>query len=199
MSYHIAAQPKEKVRMQLKRLGLGNVEQLEAPHEKPTLALNDWYAASLGPKVPDDEFTMASLKVSELSIDWSSGEKIQEERGSLGPSNPPTLRIIDNVSCLARFNEGKTWVEFVLTRLIPKASKWNQVSIIGLIKGAHDDWIYKTFEAAVDGVIDFKLEETGDETRDLMRIRTLRNVGFDRKWHQLHIAANSEVAIEKNQ
>jgi hypothetical protein len=196
MSYHIAAQPREKVRIQLKRLGLENVAQLEEPSRNPALALNDWYAASLGPKVPEDEFTMNSLKVAELSIEWSKGERIAEERGSLNSSRPPTLRLVDNVSCLARFNEDKAWVEFVLSRLIPKASKWNQVSIIGLISGAHNDWVYKTLEGAVDGIIDFKLDEAVGETRDLMRIRTMRNVGFDRKWHQLKIATNSEVTLE---
>lgn len=199
ISYHIAAQPREKVRTQLKRLGLENVEQLEEPSRDPTLALHDWYSASLGPNVPDDEFTMNSLKVAELSIAWSKGEKVAEQRGSLSSSSlPTTLRLIDNVSCLARFNEEKAWVEFVLSRLIPKASKWNQVSIIGLIKGAHNDWVYKTLEGAVDGIVDFKLEEVDDETRDLMRIRTMRNVGFDRKWHQLKIAVNSEVTLEKD-
>jgi KaiC/GvpD/RAD55 family RecA-like ATPase len=196
--YHIAAQPREKLRMQLKRLGQENIEALETPSQKPTLALHDWYTASLSPKVPeDDEYVLSSLKVSELSIDWSKGEKNAEESKLLSSSGPAVLRLVDNVSCLARFNEEKLWVEFVLSRLIPRASKWNQISIIGLIKGAHSDWVYKTLESAVDGIIDFKLEETPDEPRDLMRIRTMRNVGFDRKWHKLKIAANSEVTVEK--
>jgi KaiC/GvpD/RAD55 family RecA-like ATPase len=195
MSYHIAAQPREKVRAQLKRLGLDNVEQLEAPSQKPTLALNDWYAASLGPNVPDDEFTMPSLKVDELSIVWSKGEKMAEEAGTFGSGSLPTLRLVDNVSTLARFNKDKSWVEFVLGRMIPRASKWKQVSIIGLMKETHNDWVYKTLEGVVDGIIDFKLEETASQTLDLMRIRTMRNVGFDRRWHELKISANSEVAL----
>lgn len=159
------------------------------------MALNDWYTVTIGRKPPDEE-SPPSLKVADLSIDWAKGEKdisdLFEQPG------PPFLRILDNVSCLARFNDEKAWVEFVITRLIPRATKWNQVTIIGLMRGLHSDWVYKNLEGTVDGVIDFRLEEASGETQDLMRIRSMRSVGFDRKWHQLSIAANSEVTLGKS-
>jgi KaiC/GvpD/RAD55 family RecA-like ATPase len=52
-------------------------------------------------------------------------------------------------------------------------------------------------EAAVDGIIDFKLEEEGKRTRDLMRIRSMRNVHFDREWHELKIGDNFEVTLDQ--
>src|SRR5208337_4291328 len=103
-----------------------------------------------------------SLKVADLSIDWAQGEK--DISGLFEQPEPPVLRILDNVSCLARFNDEKAWVEFVITRLIPRAPKWNQVTIIGLMRGLHTDWVYKNLEGTVDGVIDFRLEEATEET-----------------------------------
>lgn len=197
--YHIAAQPRERVRDQLRRLGVGNVEELEGLHEKDpklTLTLNDWYSATIGRKTQDHWSIVPSLKVADLSIEWAQGEK--EISGLFQQPGPPVLRILDNVSCLARFNDEKAWVEFVITRLIPRATKWNQVTIIGLMRGLHSDWVYKNLEGTADGVIDFRLEEATEETQDLMRIRSMRSIGFDRKWHQLNVAANSEVTLEKS-
>lgn len=69
--------------------------------------------------------------------------------------------------------------------------------ICGIMKGVHSDWVYRQLEGAVDGVIDFKVEESGDEVRNLMRIRVMRNVGFDSRWQQLKIGDNFEVTLEK--
>jgi KaiC/GvpD/RAD55 family RecA-like ATPase len=52
-------------------------------------------------------------------------------------------------------------------------------------------------EDAADGVIDFKLEDVDEETRDAFRIRSMRNVAFDRRWHVLKIGENLEVSVEK--
>ena len=46
-------------------------------------------------------------------------------------------------------------------------------------------------------IIDFKLDETSDPAQNLMRIKTLRNVSFDGRWHKLKIAENFEVTLEK--
>ena len=196
VSYHIASQPKERVHTQLKRLGLQNVEELEEPHERRALALYDWYTASLGRKVPDDDFSFYSLKIADLSIIWGKGEKDAEATGFFDQIGQPILRIVDNVSCLGRFNEEKAWVEFLLNRVIPRAQRWNQITIIGLTRSLHSDWVYKTLEGAADGVIDFKLDDTGEETKDMMRIRSMRNVGFDRKWHTLKVDKDFRVSLE---
>ena len=199
--YHIAAQPPERVRDQLKRLGIDNVEELERDKERPTLALNDWYSATLSPRKYEDtdDFTrrFGSLKAADLSINWAKGEELAEMRGLLDPLGQPALRIVDNASSLTRFNDERTWIEFILTRLIPRATKWKQFAIVGLIEGLHSEWVYKTLEGASDGVIDFRIEEKGEETRDVMRIRSMRNVGFDRKWHQLKFNEKFWVTLEK--
>jgi len=198
--YHISAQPTDRVRVQLKRLGVPNIDNLEnvVPTDSPTLALNDWYTAAIGRK-EEDQFVEEhkvynSLKVADLSIVWMEGERkygdLYEKPG------PPVLRIHDNISCLSRFNDEKAWVEFVIRRIIPRATRWNQVALIGLTEGLHSDSVYKTLEGLADGVIDFKLKETPDEIKDLVRIRSMRSVGFDRAWHPLRMSENTEITLE---
>ncbi len=56
-------------------------------------------------------------------------------------------------------------------------------SLFVLIRGVHSEWLYRTLEAAHDGIIDFRLDEAGEETRNLIRVRSMQNVGFDSRWH----------------
>jgi KaiC/GvpD/RAD55 family RecA-like ATPase len=70
-------------------------------------------------------------------------------------------------------------------------------SLSALTRGLHGEWVYKKLEAEADGVIDFKLDEAADPPKNLIRIRSLRDVGFDGRWHPLKINENFEVAIEK--
>ena len=108
-----------------------------------------------------------------------------------------TLRVIDNASSTARFNDEKLWVEFILTRQFPRGPIWKATLIDPIVRGLHSEWVYRSLEAGADGIIDFKLEESGEETQNLIRIRNMRNVGFDRKWHTLKTGENFEVRLEK--
>jgi KaiC/GvpD/RAD55 family RecA-like ATPase len=112
------------------------------------------------------------------------------------PEMPETLRIADNISVLARFNEEKVWVEFVLTRMIPQSQVIQSTAIRGIIREAHSDWVYKQLEAVHDGIVDFKLEETGEEPRNLIRMRLMRTVGFDGRWHSVRVGNSFEVSLE---
>jgi len=67
----------------------------------------------------------------------------------------------------------------------------------GVIEGVHSGWVYKQLESAHDDIIDFKLENVGGKLIDVMRIRSIRNVHFDREWHQIKVGENFEVTLEK--
>lgn len=47
------------------------------------------------------------------------------------------------------------------------------------------DWVYKRLENAHDGVVDLKIEEGNGEIRNLLRIRIMRDLAFDSKWHEV--------------
>jgi KaiC/GvpD/RAD55 family RecA-like ATPase len=98
---------------------------------------------------------------------------------------------------MARFNADKAWVEFVVTRVFPSAFHSKSTLIIGLTRGIHPDWVYRQLEDVADGVIDFKIDEEEKETRDVCRIRSMRNVAFDRKWHRLRIGQNLDVTLDQ--
>lgn len=182
--YHAYAEPPDNVRVKLKRLGL-DVAELEK-NEK--LEIWDWYACQLGQK-SKEKIVIESLKVSDLSIQFS--------RDFMRRTLSEVLQISDNTSAVARFNDEKVWVEYVLTRVVPAATSNRSILIRGLMKGVHNDWAYKQHEGAHHGIIDFKLEESGDQTRDLVRIRSMRDLGFDRRWHQLQIDEHLQVTFEK--
>ena len=185
VSYSVSSQPPETVRVKLKRLGL-NVDSFEKDEK---LRIWDWYTVTLGQK-SKEKFAIASLRVSDLSIFYSQ----QQIRG---PPIPHRLDLIDDGSVLARFNEEKSWVEFLLSRIYPMAKTRKSTIIVSVIKGVHSDWAYKRLEAAADGIIDFKLEDTGEATKDLIRIRSMRDLGFDRKWHSLNVGDRLDVTLEK--
>lgn len=194
LSYNVAAQPPDNVRDQLRRLGLEPAE-LEKDEK---LRIIDWYTATLGQK-SKEKYAFDSLKVVDVSL-WIS-KTIMARHEHLMPSELPLsaewLRITDNLSCMARFNDEKSWIELELSRRIPTAPLTQSTAIRGLIRGLHSEWVYKNLEAVVDGIIDFKLEETGEKVRNLIRIRRMRNVGFDSQWHQLRIGGNFEVTLER--
>lgn len=185
VSYIAQSQSPEDIRSQLRRLGIA-VEELE---QKDRLWITDFYSASQGQK-SKEKIAVESLKVADLSI-WIAREAMVESAA------PEFLVIADNSSVLDRFNDEKNWVELYLTRPIPMAKTRQITQLIGFMAGIHSNWAYKQLEAAVDGIVDFKIEDAGEETRDLMRIRSLRKVGFDRRWHELTMSESSEVRLHK--
>lgn len=194
VTYNVSTQPPDNVRSQLTQQGL-DVKDLES---REKLRVFDWYTATLGRK-SEERYAFYSLKAADLSVLHSKYLMATEDGLDLmrPTPSPDWLRILDDASCLARFNEEKSWVEFVRTRTIPLASLWKSTGIVGLIKGIHSDWTYKNLEAACDGVIDIKLDEAAEEARSMMRIRSMRGVGFDARWHPLITDEKSEVTIEK--
>ena len=190
VGYNVAAQRPDNIRSQLGKLGL-SVAELETGGK---LEIWDWYTGTLGQKSKEKFVGSNSLRVSDLSIAIMQDEL---KPAMAGETYPEYLRIWDNCSVMARFNDDKAWVEFILTRIFPSASHSKSTLILGVIRGLHSDWVYRQLEDAADGVIDFKIEETGEEARDVIRIRNMRDVTFDRRWRRLKTGENLEVTLEK--
>jgi KaiC/GvpD/RAD55 family RecA-like ATPase len=188
VGYNVAAQFPNNLRSQLTKLGL-NVEELETSGR---LEIWDWYTATLGQQSKEKFVGSSTLKAADLSIGIAEEEL---KPAMAGETYPGYLRIWDNCSVMARFNADKAWVEFLVTRIFPSASYTKSTLMIGVVKGIHSDSIYKQLEEAADGVIDFKIDEAGEEARDVIRIRSMRNVAFDRRWHPLKIGKNLEVSL----
>jgi KaiC/GvpD/RAD55 family RecA-like ATPase len=184
VAYNAAGQRPEKVRLRLGRLGLdcGQLERMG------TLRLFDWYTTTLGQK-SNEPFYQDSLKVADMSIQFAKQQVP-------GPPIPEFLGIMDNASVQARFNDERAWIEFALTRAIPASYTRKSTTIDGVLNGVHSEWAYKQLEAAYDGVIDLRLVEDGKSTKDLFRIRSMRDISHDRDWHELKIGSNLEATIQ---
>jgi KaiC/GvpD/RAD55 family RecA-like ATPase len=182
--YNVSFEPPDVLRSQLMRLGL-KVEEVE--HDG-RLTIDDFYTVTLGKK-SGEKVARQTLKVSEMSIEWS--------RYLAGPQTPELLRIVDTVSTLSRYNEDKAWVEFCITRSLARSPIVKATWLAGVTKGLHEPWVYKQLESAHDGIIDLDLDTSGDEPRNMIRIRTLRNAHFDGRWHHLKIGENFETILEE--
>jgi len=190
VSYNGFVQLPDNVRAQLTRLEL----PVEVMEKEDRLRIYDWYTPTLGRKSKEN-YGIESLKVADQSIIFRLTEDDLNHPEEL--EWPKSLRIADNFSTLARFNDEKLWIEFMLTRVFPIASARKSTLIFGIMKGVHSEWAYRQLEGAVEGIIDFKLEEVGQTTRDMMRIRSMRNLGYDREWHELKVERNFDVTIER--
>jgi KaiC/GvpD/RAD55 family RecA-like ATPase len=194
-SYNVLNHPPESARLQLKNLGL-DVEALEKDGK---LRIIDWYTIQLGQK-SSEKYAHDSLKIADLSLFYS--RRMIPTDTSPWPGTgyhlgPGVIRISDDESVLIRFNDEKSFIDYYRTREVPTASVRKSTAFDGFVKGVFSDYLYKSLETSVDGVIDFKLEEEGKSTRDLMRIRSMRNVHFDRKWHEVTLGDNFEVTLKK--
>jgi KaiC/GvpD/RAD55 family RecA-like ATPase len=176
--------------MQLTRLGL-NVDELE---KNDKLRLYDWYTPTLGRK-SKERYGIDSLKVADQSIQFRLTE---DDLDTTAESEWfESIRIADNFSTLARFNDEKAWIEFMLTRVLPIAPVKKSTLIFGIMKGVHSEWAYKQLEGASDGIIEFRVNESGGVPKDVVQIKTMRNVHYNREVTELKVQENFEVTLKR--
>lgn len=127
VSYSACAQPPEVTRTRLRALEIQTGE-FEA---KDSLRIRDGYTVTLGHK-SKEKYRMESARVTDLSIGFLDSDA---KRGhSKLESN--RIRVVDDWSTYASFNEDKSWMEFMLTRAIPFGPVWQSTSIAGLMRKA---------------------------------------------------------------
>lgn len=189
VGYNELTQPPGEVRTQLARLGM-NVDELE---KNDRLRVYDWYTPTLGRK-SKEKWGIDSLKVADQSLvfrlteeDLSNPEELQW---------PETLRVANNFSTLARFNDERSWIEFMLTRVFPLGSARKSTLVFGIMKGVHSEWAYRQLEGSAEGIIEFRLDEADGKTRDLMQVKTMRNGHFKRESVELRVGENFEITIQ---
>jgi KaiC/GvpD/RAD55 family RecA-like ATPase len=193
VSYNTFDQPPENVRSQLKRLGL----DAEALEKEEKLRIMDWYTAQIGQK-SKEKYAISSLRAADVSLLF--GRQLVDAAGSPFPGTgwrlgPDVLRLADDNLVLLRFNDEKSFIDLWRKREIPSGPARNSTNLIGVVKGVYSEYIYKTMEASVDGIVDLKIEEEGGEVRNLIRLRSMRRVGYDSRWRRLKVADNFEVTL----
>lgn len=194
VAYNVSTRPPDNIRSQLSSLKL-NVEELERDEK---LEFFDWYGLTLGQKPKEREWSPPSLKAADLSVAmFGRGSPLALEEARAQGFGPDFLIIWDDASFLDRFNDAKSWTELLITRFMARTHVTKSSFVFGIAMGIHSDWVYKRLETASEGIIDFKIDETSEELQSLVRIRSMRSVGFDARWHCLSIADNLRVTLEK--
>lgn len=185
LSYNLLMRSPEKLREIFRKRGL-DVAELE---RNDKLRIQDYYTATLGRQTAESHGHQ-SLKVHDLSVEWAREAHLNESEPEAN-----LLRIWDNLSTLGRFNEEKNWVEFILSRELLFGVSVGATTFHGIVNGVHERWVYKRLEDAHDGIIELKV---GDGGQELVRVRNMREAGFDRKWRELIITPNFEVSLGKD-
>jgi KaiC/GvpD/RAD55 family RecA-like ATPase len=185
VSYNAMSQPPDDIRTGLGRLGV-NCDESEKGDK---LRIWDWYTATLGKK-SNERYSYDSLKVADISVRMLKDDMRQAPQADW-------LRIIENTSTWYRFNDEKPVMELELTRFIPSFKLRNSTAVRAIMRDVQSNWVVQQLEGAHDGIIDLKLDETTDPAQNMIRIRSMRNVGFDGRWHRLRMGENFEAALEK--
>ncbi len=192
IAYNVSTRPPDNIRSQLRNLEL-NVEELERSEK---LEFYDWYGLTLGQKPKEVGWGPASLKAADISVQVLGRKSVTLEEARAEGFGPDFLIIWDDVSFLDRFNDTKSWTELLIARFMARTHVTKSSFVFGVAKGIHSEWAYKRLETASEGIIDFKVDETSEELRSLVRIRRMRSVGFDARWHRVSIADNLKVTLE---
>jgi KaiC/GvpD/RAD55 family RecA-like ATPase len=190
IEYHAYAHIPSEVRSYLTNLGV-DVKKLEG---EDNLRIEDSYTGQTGLGVPE---TPAGKKVpvQPLRLSDSSIEFAQHIKAGIPESDRRLLHIDDDTSVLLQYNDEKTVLNFVRTRMIPWARARETTYLISGSTGVGSDAFTKQVASYYDGIIDMKSEEKEDQIQHYLRIRTLRGQACDSRWRKLRLLENSEVTL----
>jgi KaiC/GvpD/RAD55 family RecA-like ATPase len=196
-----------EVALAMSKLGLDVAEA----EKSGLLAIEDWYSASLtGGRLEtgttqramfervEGRIRVQSLKVADLSVEWlktsKTGPHVASDIVEFWP--PGSVAISESCSPILRFGDEKSFVEFFESRIRPEEHRrGNLVTLQGITRGIHSDWLYKRMESVCDGIIDLRVAELEGEVKNLLRVRALRGQPHNSKWHAIDVTRNGEAKL----
>jgi KaiC/GvpD/RAD55 family RecA-like ATPase len=203
VSYVAQLRSPETVRENVLALGV----DISAATSEGRFTVDDYYSATLtggrldggGPSLIDrieGGNRARSLKVSDLSVQMLKDMKQGPESGGVWENWPPgALNITESLSQMLRFNEEKPYLEWVISRNNPSHRRAKRITFEGFVRDIHTESFYKRLESDVDGVIDLRVMERGEEVKNLLRVRSLKGQRHDTRWHEVQIERNGEAAL----
>jgi len=186
---HLPDKIREGARISLASLGL-NVKQVE---EEDKLRILDSYTVQTGlgsaERPSKSKIPIQPLKLSESSIEFA-----QLMKAGIPEVDKRWLHIDDNTGIQLQYNDEKTVMTFTRTR-IPSWVRARETTIVNsLVNGITSESFYKQYLTLYDGIIDFKNQEKED-VEHLVRVRLMRGMSCDSRWHRLKILETGEVAL----
>jgi KaiC/GvpD/RAD55 family RecA-like ATPase len=173
------------------------------------LVVEDWYSATLTGGRLDSVSDRAgifepiqgglrvrSLKIADLSVEWLKTSKTGPQAYDIVEHWPAgSMIVVESFSSILRFNEEKAFVEWIESRVNPEERKRKSITLQGVVRGIHSDWLYGRMESASDGIIDLRVMERGEEQKNLLRVRSLKGQPHDSRWHEIEIKSSGEATI----
>jgi KaiC/GvpD/RAD55 family RecA-like ATPase len=212
VAYHCMARSPEDVQQNLSELRVDVNEAFKSDF----LTLEDHYSATLtGGKLDSAGTSMGrvdrideglrvqkipprapSLRVQDLSVMLLRSSKSNQEASEIFSAWPDgSLHIKESMSTLLRFNEEKPFVEFIESRDMPMLRRMKRITLAGVFRGIHTEWLYNRLESAADGTIDIKVMEQEGEATNLLRVRSLRGQNHDAHWHRINFDSKGETTL----
>ncbi len=179
--FHAFSNHPADVRSNLSRLGV-DVPQAEATG---LLWIIDFYSPGIGAQ-SKEKWTVSSLKLTDISIDRR--QRDQQQR--------PCLHLDDNWSVVFDHNDEKAVIQFLRTKVIPGTRSTQRAQLLGLSRGIHSEYVYKSLEDAAYGVVDIKTQEVESKPESFVRVRSLKGQTHDRAWHRIILNENFEVTLQ---
>ncbi|OFX17719.1 hypothetical protein A3K71_05620 [archaeon RBG_16_50_20] len=203
--YLAMARSPEDVKRCVSEIGV----DIPAAEKSGRLVVEDWYSATLtGGRLETANaqggmfepiqggLRVRSLKVADLSVEWLKTTKVGPQAYDIVDHWPVgSMIVVESFSGILRFNEEKPFVEWMESRVNPEERKRKSITLQGFVRGIHSDWLYKRMESASDGVIDIRVMERGEETKNLLRVRSLKGQPHDSRWHEIEIKSNGEANL----
>jgi KaiC/GvpD/RAD55 family RecA-like ATPase len=192
--YHTFQREPNEVRGAIASFGL-DIEKLE---DQGSFRIIDSYTVQTGlsepekPKTGPIPFQTQSVKVSDWSIAIA-----QEYKKGVPEFEKRRFHIDDNTSVLLQYNAEKVIIDYWRTRALPQARARGRAFVHSAVVRAHSEAFYKQFESLMDGIVEFKMEEVGGTTQQLVRVKVLRGRKYDQQWHRLRVKDGFEVFLEK--
>ncbi len=192
--------PRDVVVNDLGRLGV----DVNAKEETGTLRVDDWYSATLTPEhstfedeaIDDKYLKYGSVKIPDLSLAFSKRLKgLQLLSKWSSEQQLGVLAIAESFSMLLRFNEERTFLEWFENRDIPLQRKLKRINLWGFGRGLHSEQFYRRLENVVDGVVEVRVMERGDQTKNLVRVTSLKGQPHDARLHEIEIKGNGEAIL----
>jgi KaiC/GvpD/RAD55 family RecA-like ATPase len=205
VSYLAMARAPEDVKRDLSALGV-DVPRLI---KDARLVVDDWHSAALAGGRIESGSTHSSmgdsieggtryrsLKIADLSIEWSKGMKSGWQLDDVVETWPPgALGLVESASVLLRFNDEKTFMEWQETRDQPNERRAKRIDLAGYARGIHSESFYKRVESIYDGLIEIRVMEQESEARSFLRLTNLRGQPHDARWHRIEVKRNGEVVL----
>lgn len=190
--YHTFSHYPTEVLQELTKRGL-DAERLQ---EDGTLGIIDSYTAQLGFGPPRKPIGRVHFQTQSLKIpDWSIAYSQEMKEVATPESEKRRLHVDDNTSVLLQYNEEKTAIDWLRTRLVPMARGRELTLLHALLTGVHSEAFYRQLESIVEGIIELRSEEINSGVEHFIRIRTMRGKNYDSRWHKLELLRNGEVAL----